>query len=200
MARAAPLSPAERRTTLLIAARSVFAERGYHQASVADILIAAGVARGTFYNHFESKREVFAAVLAELMEEIVAVVKPIDVGAPIAAQVEENLRRITRALAGVGGAARILFTDALSVDKDGEEALSAFYAFALARVERALRRGQQLGVVRGGEVRQTARCLLGMLKEPVIQARLAGEDLDGDALATAIFSLLEGGVLREPEA
>lgn len=196
MARAQPLSPAERRASLLVAARAVFAERGYHGASVGDILDAAGVARGTFYNHFDSKRDVFAAVLAELMMGVVAAVAPIDTAAPVAPQVHANLRAITHAFAHEGDAVRILFTDAQSIDADGEQALATFYGLALERVERALRTGQALGVVRPGETRQTARCLLGLLKEPVMQARLAREPLDADALADAIYALLTAHLLR----
>lgn len=195
MSRAAPLSAPDRRANLLAAARTVFAQRGYHSASVADILEVAGVARGTFYNHFVSKRDVFAAVLGELMEEIVSVVAPIDVARPIAPQVRANLRAVLRAMANAGDAVRILFTDALSVDREGEEALASFYAVALLRVERALTLGQAMGVVRAGETRQTARCLLGLLKEPVLQAHLAHEPLDSDALAEAIYGLITAGVL-----
>lgn len=196
--RAAPLAPEDRRASLLLAAREVFSARGYHAASVGDIIEAAGVARGTFYNHFESKREVFAAVLSALMLEIGGVVQPIDTGRDIVAQVQDNLHRITRAMAAQGPAVRILFTEAEGIDADGEAALSAFYAHALGRIERALVDGQRLGVVRPGEVRQAARCLLGMLKEPVMLARLLGEPIDAPALARAIFELLRGGVLTAP--
>ncbi len=193
--RATPLAPEDRRASLLAAAREVFSAKGYHAANVSDIIEVAGVARGTFYNHFESKREVFAAVLAALMAEIGGVVRPIDTGRDIAAQVHDNLHRITGAMAAQGPAVRILFTEAQGIDADGEAALSAFYAHALLRVERALLDGQRLGVVRAGEVRQAARCLLGMLKEPVMLARLLGEPLDAPAVADAIFGLLRSGVL-----
>jgi len=198
MSRALPLPAPERRDQLLVAARAVFAEHGYFGASVADILDAASVARGTFYNHFESKRDVFAAVLSQLMTEVVAAVAPIAVTEPIAPQVHANLRAITSALAAAGDATRILFSDAGSVDREGEEALAAFYAHALSRVEVALRAGQAMGVVREGETRHTARCLLGCLKEPVMQARLAREPLDAAALADAIFAILQAGVLAPP--
>jgi AcrR family transcriptional regulator len=195
MTRAAPLSPKERRESLLLAATVVFGERGYYATSVTDIIERAGVARGTFYNHFESKRDVFAAVLAGLIAQVGASVRPIDVTSPVFPQLEANLVGMATALARIEDGARILFTDALSIDRDGEEALAAFYAHALARIEKALTDGQRLGIIRPGEVRQTARCLLGMLKEPVIQARLAGESLDPDALAGAILGVLRGGVL-----
>lgn len=193
--RAVSLSPADRRATLLAAAREVFAERGYFNASVTDIVERADVARGTFYNHFDGKRDVFSAVLAGLMTDVLAAVAPIAVDGEIAPQVRANLHRITRVLADTGDAVRILFTDAGSVDAEGEAALAAFYAHALGRVELALATGQRMGVVRRGETRQTARCLLGCLREPVMQARLAGEALDAAALADAIFALLQGGVL-----
>ncbi len=193
--RAPSLDPDSRRASLVRAAREVFAEKGYHPASVGDIIEAAGVARGTFYNHFESKREIFAAVLAELMLEVGGVVQPIDVRQDIHEQVRANLHRLAAAMASQGAAVRILFTEAEGIDKDGEIALAAFYAHVLARVEKALSDGQRLGVVRPGEVRQSARCLLGMLKEPVMLARLAREPLDAPAMAEAIYGLLRGGVL-----
>ncbi len=41
-----------RRREILDVARGVFAEKGYHHTHVADIIEAAGIARGTFYLYF----------------------------------------------------------------------------------------------------------------------------------------------------
>ena len=49
----------ERRAALLSTARQVFAQHGYHSTSIDDLIDAAGVARGTFYLYFESKRAIF---------------------------------------------------------------------------------------------------------------------------------------------
>jgi AcrR family transcriptional regulator len=60
------LSPTERRDeqrrTLVDAAAHVFARDGYANASVAAILEASGLSRGTFYRHFRDLREAFLAV------------------------------------------------------------------------------------------------------------------------------------------
>ena len=48
----------------------MFEQRGYGAASVADIVNAAGVARGTFYVHFKSKREIFIALVSGVREEL----------------------------------------------------------------------------------------------------------------------------------
>jgi AcrR family transcriptional regulator len=44
---------------ILCAARGVFAEKGFNSATMDDIAEAAGVAKGTIYLYFPSKREVF---------------------------------------------------------------------------------------------------------------------------------------------
>src|SRR5690606_25495730 len=46
---------AERREAILSAAKTVFRDKGYHQASVHDIIDEAQIARGTFYLYFSSK-------------------------------------------------------------------------------------------------------------------------------------------------
>jgi AcrR family transcriptional regulator len=58
-----------RRKQLLSAATRVFARKGYWSASIADIIQAAGVARGTFYLYFRSKRDVFLAIADNYREE-----------------------------------------------------------------------------------------------------------------------------------
>jgi AcrR family transcriptional regulator len=42
---------------------AVVAEHGYHDASIGEIVEAAGVSRRTFYTHFESKEQCFHATL-----------------------------------------------------------------------------------------------------------------------------------------
>src|SRR5215211_6324497 len=57
------------RAALIDAARRVFAERGYIDATIADITAAAEVAHGTFYTYFESKRDLFHEVVEALMAD-----------------------------------------------------------------------------------------------------------------------------------
>jgi len=51
---------------LLEAATREFGERGYHEAAINGITQRAGVALGSFYTYFESKEEVFRAVVREM--------------------------------------------------------------------------------------------------------------------------------------
>ncbi|HVB23945.1 MAG TPA: TetR/AcrR family transcriptional regulator [Ktedonobacteraceae bacterium] len=61
---------ARTRAELLAAARQVFAERGFHDARIAEITQAADVGVGTFYLHFHDKDEAFNILLEEAMGEI----------------------------------------------------------------------------------------------------------------------------------
>ncbi len=54
------------RRNLLEAAERIFAELGYHEASIVKITEAAGVGQGTFYLYFESKKAIFDEVVLDL--------------------------------------------------------------------------------------------------------------------------------------
>jgi AcrR family transcriptional regulator len=58
----------ETRRVLLDAAARLFAEHGYHEISVPDIVRAAGVGHGTFYEYFGSRREILLALTKPIVE------------------------------------------------------------------------------------------------------------------------------------
>jgi AcrR family transcriptional regulator len=59
------LPAARRRRQLLGVALRVFAAEGYHNASMNDIAVEAGVTKPVLYQHFTSKRELFTELLTE---------------------------------------------------------------------------------------------------------------------------------------
>jgi AcrR family transcriptional regulator len=58
------------RQRLLDAAEAVFADLGYHDASIVKITEAAGVGQGTFYLYFASKKEVFDELVRDLNRRV----------------------------------------------------------------------------------------------------------------------------------
>jgi AcrR family transcriptional regulator len=58
------------RQKLLGAAEQVFAELGYHDASIVKITEAAGVGQGTFYLYFSSKKEIFDELVRDLNRRV----------------------------------------------------------------------------------------------------------------------------------
>jgi AcrR family transcriptional regulator len=56
--------------TLLRAAEELFGERSYHRTTVADICARAGMATGSFYSYYQSKAEIFAAVVRGINDDL----------------------------------------------------------------------------------------------------------------------------------
>lgn len=50
------------RAELIAAGRRLFAQRGYQDTTIEDIVVAAGVTRGALYHHFSGKDELFQVV------------------------------------------------------------------------------------------------------------------------------------------
>jgi AcrR family transcriptional regulator len=63
----------QRRAQLLEAASAVFAARGYHTASMDDIANAAEISKPVLYQHFDSKLELYLALLDGACEQLVDV-------------------------------------------------------------------------------------------------------------------------------
>ena len=84
---------AANRAAIIEAARDVFGERGYEAAGVRDVIRAAGLAAGTFYNYFPDKPAVFRAVVEATGAEARRRVRAARTGAEgFAAFVEEGYR------------------------------------------------------------------------------------------------------------
>jgi len=55
---------------LLAAAEEVFADKGYHDASIHDITRRAGIGQGTFYFYFPGKLELLRALLMDISRQL----------------------------------------------------------------------------------------------------------------------------------
>jgi AcrR family transcriptional regulator len=69
------LSASERRAQLLDVAGSLFAEQGYHGASMEQLAEGAGVSKPVLYQHFTSKHDLYLAVVRDAVREMEEVVR-----------------------------------------------------------------------------------------------------------------------------
>lgn len=63
------------RDRLLDAAAAVFAEHGYHGASVTSVAAAAGLTKGAVYSNYRSKEELFLELLDRNVDEVVTLIE-----------------------------------------------------------------------------------------------------------------------------
>ena len=71
----ARLTATERREQVLKVALAVFAQRGYHTTSMNDIADAAGVTKPVLYQHFDSKRALYIAVLETVGDGMITAIE-----------------------------------------------------------------------------------------------------------------------------
>ncbi len=157
----------ERRAQVIAAAKEVFAERGYHNASVNDIIERAGIARGTFYLYFTGKAHVFASVLEEALAQLRRRVRPIEIApgaAPPHVQLQEILRGILEQALAERHFTRLLLALWLSPDEEVSENVSAFHDQVLRLIAKSLERGMQIGLVRPCDPELIAPAILGAVR------------------------------------
>src|SRR5690242_9346122 len=158
-----PLVPATARgeatrRRILDAAEEVFGELGYYEASVSEITRRAGVAQGTFYIYFHSKRETFI----ELVE---------DIGARLRAATSSAIRDATNRLEaerlGFEAFFRFVYEHQriYRIVEDARRVAPAaardYYRRISAGYERGLATAMQAGQIREDNVEALAYMLMG---------------------------------------
>ena len=167
---------AQRRRAILEAAMRVFREKGYHQASVHDIIDEARIARGTFYLYFTSKQELFGELVAELLQALRGQVKRISLapGAPAPLdQLHANFRRVVTTVLARDDVATIILRHPVGFDEESGAKVNLFFEQVRQMVEDALRVGQSLGLLRACDTSIVAAAALGGLRETLARMLMA---------------------------
>lgn len=71
------LQRAQTRARIIECAIAVFAEHGPDAPVIDDFMKAAGIARGTFYNYFQTTRELLQATMETLSDELIESIVPV---------------------------------------------------------------------------------------------------------------------------
>lgn len=66
-----------RQAEILETAQLLFYTKGYEKTAVRDIIDEIGIAKGTFYHHFNSKEELLDALVSRLLDQATAILEPI---------------------------------------------------------------------------------------------------------------------------
>lgn len=179
-----------RRAQILESALQVFSDRGYHGASVSDLVAAAGVARGTFYLYFDGKDAVFRELLDELLLHLRSNVVGVDMGAgagPFEEQLVQTIARILRTVENNRALTRIIFREAVGLDAEVDAQMRSFYDNLAVFIARSFDVGQALGLVKPVDGDVVATCILGSLRG-VVQRYVvdAEEPLDVERVARVV--------------
>jgi TetR/AcrR family fatty acid metabolism transcriptional regulator len=142
-----------RTSEILHAARAVFAHQGFNRATMDDIADEAGVAKGTVYLYFPSKRDLFMATLREGVVGLhERVRREIDAAQSTADRVRAFMGARLRYCADNRDFFRIYYTEFASLQVRSANAQPEFqdlYDEQAALLARVLERGLLAGELRG---------------------------------------------------
>ena len=147
------------RRRILDAAEEVFGEMGYHEASVSEITRRAGVAQGTFYIYFNSKRETFVELVEDIGERL---------RAATSAAIRDSASRLDAERHGFTAFFRFVYEHRRIyriIEEAGRvapEAAREYYRHISAGYERGLSAAMRAGEIREGNVEALAYALMGI--------------------------------------
>jgi len=189
----------ERRRQILSAAKVVFAEAGYHGASINAIIERAQIARGTFYLYFESKSAVFDSILDQALSDLRTKIRRIEVDAPTGpapqVQLREQVVATLEYIVSDRPLALLLLSAGHTPDAEAAERLDQFFTEVRDLLRRALETGMEIGLLRPCQPALVAAAMLGMIRG-VIEFVVHGEAIKVDDVVSEMLMVALRGVLK----
>jgi TetR/AcrR family transcriptional regulator, fatty acid metabolism regulator protein len=193
----------ERAAQILAAARALFSERGYEQASMAEIAARVGVVEGALYRHYASKRELLFAVMRTFYRSLIDSLRE---GLGGVAGARNRLRYVIwsqlRAFTEETGLCRVVISEIRPLDDYGQslvrELNRELTGVALGVIDEAVRAGE----LRGDLPRQMVRDVIyGGIEHLAWTAVIGNKKLDVERTADALTELIYAGLgARAPAA
>ena len=176
---------------LLDAAAKEFGEKGFHEASISGITRSAGTALGSFYTYFDSKDQIFRALVKDLSQ-----------------RVGEEARRAQTGDLDSFGTERVALEAFLRFAREHKEiyriideaefvdpaSFRSHYESTAQRIHERLVRGASSGDFRDDLGEAHAWAIMGMNVFLGLRYAIWAEDLSADQVAEAANSILRDGI------
>ena len=188
-----------RREQLLRAARKVFRAKGYDGATVSEIVREAGVAQGTFYLYFPSKRDAAVSLRDGLMETMAQAVAT---AVESRTSFEERLESLIAAGFKVARRNTDLFRLAfIGADEPHPEMNSDYpeHASFLRAITDLFRDAVDSGEMEAMDPEIAARLAIGLLQHAMIEAFVFGKGKESDRLEQGVSALLLNALRRRTD-
>jgi len=188
-----------RRTDILAAAKKVFARKGYHATTIADIAKAAKLSYGSIYWYFDSKEALFHALVEaegqalrdHVTEALLVTPARGSPDAPFRAAVRTTFEFFESDRALV----KLLFRDSYALGDRFERHLFGIFEAFIGDIEVIVADAQRRGLIVEAPPRMVA-CSVAALVGQIAHRRLVTDDgLSAEVTADFVVSLLLNGLL-----
>jgi AcrR family transcriptional regulator len=197
-----------RPSEIVAAAFAVFGEKGFAAARLEDIAARAGVSKGALYLYFETKEDLFRAVVREAVapnvQAVIAVAEAWD--GCFADLVRMLLPRMAALMAGggLGKVVRMVVGESRNFPELARDWHAEVVSRALGALTGLIVRAQARGEIRPGDPRAHAFALIGPMLMGVLWREIfepvGAEPVDLEALARQHAETALSGLLAPPEA
>lgn len=196
---------ADRPAEIVQAALIVFAEKGFAAAKLEDIAKRAGVSKGAIYLYFETKEDIFRAVVGQAIAPNVGAVKAMAAAHP--GPLSDLLRGVTAHIATVvshtplGGVLKMVVGEARNFPEIARVWHDELVSLALGAITTAIAAAQARGEVKPGDPRTYALQLISPLLVAVLWREtfvpIGAEPFDLPAVMSQHIDTLLLGMLTE---
>lgn len=190
----------KREDQIMEAAMRVFSRRGYNKTNVSELVSQAGVARGTFYLYFRSKRDVMTRLIERFMTQILQSASKTGVssylpGEPLPDYFRKVSSDLISCLAQNRRLAYLVLTQLNTLDRE-VQAKTQVYMDQLTRVVKTnIEAGIRQGLFRSLDAETAARCVIGAVKEWLLAWVAAGEEFELESRIVGMIDFLLAGLM-----
>lgn len=196
---------ADRPDEIVAAAMAVFAEKGFAAAKLDDIARRAGVSKGAVYLYFETKEDIFRAVVERAISPNVGMVRAMAAAHP--GPISDLLQGVTGVIAGVvettplGGVLKMVVGEARNFPEIARVWHDQLVSQAIGAMTEAIANAQARGEVKPGDPRMYALQVISPLLVGVLWREtfvpVGAQPIDLPALMRQHLETLLHGMLTE---
>lgn len=196
---------ADRPDEIVSAAMAVFAEKGFAAAKLDEIARRAGVSKGAVYLYFETKEDIFRAVVERAISPNVGVIRGMAAAHP--GPLADLLQGVAGVIGGVvettplGGVLKMVVGEARNFPEIARVWHDQLIVHALGAMSDAIRAAQARGEVRSGDARMYALQVISPLLVGVLWREtfvpVGAQPFDLQALIRQHIDTLLRGMLTE---
>jgi AcrR family transcriptional regulator len=188
-----------RRTDILAAAKKVFARKGYHATTIADIAKAAKLSYGSIYWYFDSKEALFHALVESEGQALRDHVTEAMLVTPARGAPDAPFRAAVRTtfefFESDRALVKLLFRDSYALGDRFEQHLFGIFEAFIGDIEAIVADAQERGLIIEAPPRMVA-CSVAALVGQIAHRRLVTDDgLSAEVAADFVVSLLLNGLL-----
>jgi len=194
-----------RREDILGAAKRVFAKKGFHATTIADVAKAARISYGSVYWYFDSKDALFHALMDSeelaLRRHIDNAVAGIDPRSAVdgEAAFRASVRATFEFFESDRDVVKLLFRDSYVLGQRFDRHLAGIYEGFIGDIEHTIATAQAVGQVIDAPARMVAFSMAALISQLALRRLTTDDGVPADVVADFVVTLLLDGLRPRPK-